>query len=303
MVADSMHIFFYLVEAILIGAHYALPNTNWGDLVGQTLFAIGIAGLLVYLPVQAWKNRQIIRIKMTPIEPWHIIAVGLAIAIAGVAWQVYRGPVVILSTAGPGRNDAPPIPNESFVVPSPPTAAPTAPAVSQQKPKSHYSKAEIELMQESLRHLRALFEVKASAPNKTVYDLVAVTMLHGPIGTMPRPSEAAKVVDNLEQCVMQLDKDEQEIKRILREAEVNLIGPEIIPTVVDDKQAVQVFRKEIYGIIPVLRELSKIKDQINSSAFGMTEREKLSHAYSAYYQWVQDSINRIKSKANELREL
>jgi len=187
--------------------------------------------------------------------------------------------------------------------PSPPLAAPTIPAVSQQKPKPHYSKAEIELMQESLRHLRALFEVKASAPNKTVYDLVAVTMLHGPIGTMPRPSEAAKVVDNLEQYVMQLDKDEQEIKRILREAEAKLIDKEIIPTVADDKQAVQVFIEAKYGIIPILRELSKIKDQINSSAFGMRERENLSNAYSTYNQWVQDSINRIKSKANELREL
>lgn len=83
-----MHVYFLLVETVLLGAPYAIEAIP--PLLGAGMFWLGVTGLIVYSLWQAWSCRG----KM---EPFHLIAIGLAglmlfagIALAGVTWQRYK---------------------------------------------------------------------------------------------------------------------------------------------------------------------------------------------------------------------
>jgi hypothetical protein len=77
-------IIFVCAEAILIGGPHVFHVIP--DLLAQIMFWSGIAGLIGYPLYQSWKCRHWIR---EHVEPWHVIAIGLAIAGAGLLWQVF----------------------------------------------------------------------------------------------------------------------------------------------------------------------------------------------------------------------
>lgn len=102
----------FAIQVCAAGAFVIWPNQMW---IGWTALALGGAVLFATLLWWIRCNRAHCREWIAHVEPWHIIAVGLCIAVGGVLWQVYRSPQTHLANASSiPINFVPPKPSAQF---------------------------------------------------------------------------------------------------------------------------------------------------------------------------------------------
>lgn len=70
------------------GVRWSEPEYRW---IFECIVYLSVAAAVVLIVIACWSGRGKIKSRIRMIDPWHIIAVGLAIAVCGVLWQQTRG--------------------------------------------------------------------------------------------------------------------------------------------------------------------------------------------------------------------
>lgn len=263
------------------------------------------------------------------VEPWHVIVLGLVIAVAGIVWQQSRAspaprvefhpdPAIVtelentkkqvrekerqlqearkvqLAPQG-GTAALEPAQREAVPRPPQPELKPTPPL-----PTRHYSPEERNDILGTLRSLQTFLETtRASVPSGL--QRVSTMGRHG-FMNLPRNSEALGVATELENYARNLESDRVAIKDILKKAS---FFEQVIYPIVDAPRIDEIYAKQrgaVLTVVEVLKEAAKLPDDIRFIPVALKQLEQVAEARSAHFTWAGDSIERIKAATKEIRE-